>query len=291
MISLLLRTLEGMRRNAALHLSAVGAGAATALLVGLAAIAAMNATRLTSHWGEGTHLVALLRPDVSEDRCEELRARLAERPEVAAVRLVTPRTAWKRLLRGMGARAVGLDDIGPNALPASLEIRLHATQQTHQPAIVAVLQSSAEVEQIDHLGRWAERLGALSRIVRAGFVILALLVAGAGLYIIASATRIGMLTRADEIAVQRLIGADSRFINRPLLLEGLFQGLSASAIALALLYALFRIAAPRISEALGPVLAGIELRFLSPLQAGIGLIIGGCVGLLGSLLALGRGQS
>jgi cell division transport system permease protein len=181
-----------------------------------------------------------------------------------------------------------LDDVAPDLLPASFEIRLASEGGAKLPALVALLTSLPGVAHIDHLGSWAARLDAIASLLQGGLLMLTLFVTLAGLYVVASATRIGILSRAEEIRIQRLLGGSDRFVNAPLLLEGLIQGCVAVALALALLYALFAFIAPRIDDALAPLTAGAHLQFFGPAQIAVALLAGGAIGLLGSRLAISQ---
>ena len=85
----------------------------------------------------------------------------------------------------------------------------------------------------------------------------------------------------------RLVGARESFIRAPFFLEGLLQGFSAGALALALLWGMHLAALVHIEmplAGLGPA----RFSFLPPL-ASWGLVTGGTViGLLGSAFALSR---
>lgn len=282
------RTTDAMKASPLLQISAIGAITATTVIVGLAAVAALNATRLTAHWGQGSHVVVQLRDDIAAAEVDRLRTVLAARPEVSDIRLVTQREALHRLQRALGSQSGLLDDLTPDLLPASLEIRLTSSPHTELQALLALLGSLPEVEHVDHLGSWAERIDALAGLARGSLLLLALLVTVAGIYIVASATRIGMLSRAEEIRIQRLLGGTDRFVNAPLMIEGLIQGCVAVGLALALLYAMFAFAAPQIDDTLALLASGARLQFFGPGQIGIALCAGGTIGLVGSRLAIGQ---
>jgi cell division protein FtsX len=72
------------------------------------------------------------------------------------------------------------------------------------------------------------------------------------------------------------------------LIEGALQGLVGAAVACALLYLMFQIAAPRVEELMAAALSRVELGFLTPLQLICGVGAGALLGLLGSRLAVGR---
>jgi cell division transport system permease protein len=101
------------------------------------------------------------------------------------------------------------------------------------------------------------------------------------LFAIASATiRLAVHARADEIQIQRLVGAGASFIRLPFYLEGALQGGLAAGVALALLYGLYRLGLPLLREPLAYLLGQSQPSFF-----GAGAIVG--LAALGVALGLG----
>ena len=124
--------------------------------------------------------------------------------------------------------------------------------------------------------------------LRLGGLLLALIVAGACLYIVGTTIRLGVFARREEIEILKLVGATDRFVRGPFLLEGALQGFLGAALALALLFTAHRIAAPRVEAALSVALSHLRIEFLPIAQLSLGLAAGALLGLLGSRIALGR---
>jgi cell division transport system permease protein len=100
--------------------------------------------------------------------------------------------------------------------------------------------------------------------------------------IIGVTIRLTILQRAREIAVMRVVGASNWFVRGPFLLEGIVKGMLGGVLALALsymAYLLFR------GDGTGP-LAG--LAFFQPVHMLALLVFGVVLGLLGSLVSVGR---
>jgi cell division transport system permease protein len=87
-----------------------------------------------------------------------------------------------------------------------------------------------------------------------------------------------VLQRSREIAIMRLVGATDGFIRLPFLLEGLLKGLLGGAGALGLSYGAWAL----IDSML------IRAAFFTPAQAAAGVAAGGLLGLVGSLVSVGR---
>jgi cell division transport system permease protein len=283
------QALRGMRRSPLIQLASVGALAVALLLIGLAALGSINLDRLAQHWGSGRELTVFLHPQTAEARVAALERLLVARPEIAKVRRVTSKEAHARLKASLGDQQQLLDGVAASLLPPSLEVEL-TTPSSHKSLtpLLALLRSAPGVEEVEYLGRWAERLGGIVNVARDGSLIIALIVALACLYVVAMTIRLGVFARRDEIEIQRLVGATGGFVRTPFLIEGFVQGLVGAGIALAVLYALFERAAPAVEGALGAVLSQLSLVFLGPQQLLLGILGGALLGLCGSGLALGR---
>ena len=283
------QTMRGMRSAPLIQLAAVGAIAMGLLLVGLAVVVSFNVDQLTSKWGRGTQLTIYLKAGASKKQVAALSRLLSQRKEIAAVKAVSSKQARARLKESLGTRASLVDEIEADFLPASLEVRLseNVDHQRVKP-LLAVIGAANAVEEIDYLGKWAERLGALVTLLRHGGFLIALIVALACLYIVASTIRLGVYARRDEIEIQKLVGATDGFVRTPFMLEGALQGIFGGLLAAGLLYLLFRGVAPDIEGVLSTILARIQFAFLSPLHLTIGIVGGALVGVAGSALAMGR---
>jgi cell division transport system permease protein len=286
----LARAWDGARRAPLVQAVAVGCIALTLLLVGVVGLAALNLGRLATGWGADTQLTVYLEDGTAAARAQKIAAALARLPGVTGVRMVDGHQAWERLRRSLGARADLLDGVEEGFLPASIEVSL-------KPGVAEVLRAhpaferlkrTAGVEDVELMGAWSERLGALRRLLDGIGWAVAALVAFACLYIVGATIRLGLFARREEIAIWRLVGATNGFVRAPFLVEGGLQGALGTGLAAALLYALFRVGAPRLESVLGGWLASGPLGFFSAAQLALAIAAGTLLGLCGSALAVGR---
>jgi cell division transport system permease protein len=284
------RAWQGARRAPLVQAVAVGCIALTLALVGVVALTAVNVRRLATGWGADVQLTVYLEDGTAPARANKIAAALARLPGVTGVRMVDGHQAWERLRRSLGARADLLDGVEEGFLPASIEVSL-------KPGVAEVLRAhpaferlkrTAGVEDVELMGAWSQRLGALRRLLDGiGWAVAALVVLTC-VYIVGATIRLGLFARREEIAVWKLVGATDGFVQAPFLVEGGLQGALGTALAAVLLYGLYRLGAPRVEEALGGWVAAGPLGFFTPLQLGAALLFGTGLGLVGSAVALGR---
>ena len=142
------------------------------------------------------------------------------------------------------------------------------------------------VEYAVLLIRSAEGYARLVRIVEwvgAGLGAFLLLVLGA---IVASTVRLSLHARADEIQIQRLVGAGGWFVRLPFCLEGALQGLLAAAFALLVLRGTFALGLPLLGDALAWALGGRPAVFFGAGEAAALVALGVLLGLGGALASL-----
>lgn len=281
------QTLRGVRSSLLVQLASTGAMAVGLVLVGLAILSASNVDRLTQRWGRGIGVVAYLKPSTAPARAEALCQVLRGRPEVLSVHYVSSAAAFERLGESLGGRRGLLEGVETDFFPSSIEIRLGTDPDQARP-LLGFLNASPLIEEVDQMGAWVRRLGALAGLLRLAGLGLALVVGLACLYIVASTIRLGVYARREEIEILKLVGATNAFVRVPFLLEGVLQGLLGAGIAVGILYLAFRGVAPQIEELLSSALTRAPLQFFAPAQLAVGAAIAAAIGLLGSRLALGR---
>jgi cell division transport system permease protein len=284
------RVLAGARDKPLIQLVAVGTIALSLLLVGVVELTVLNVRQLSRGWGGDVQMTVYLEDGVTAARAHKVAAALGKLPGVVAVRTVDAHEAWTRLRRSLGSRADLLDGVEEGFLPSSIEVSL-------KPGVAEVLRAhpaferlrhTAGVEDVELMGSWASRLHDIERLLSVAGWAVAALVLCACLYIVGSTIRLGVFARRDEIEIWKLVGATNGFVKAPFLVEGGLQGALGTGLAVALLYAFYRLASPRVEAVLGGWLASGPLGFFTPMQLGVAIPGGALLGLCGSALALGR---
>jgi cell division transport system permease protein len=214
----------------------------------------------------------------------ELEPLLAGIAGLASVEFVSPDDALRKLRFELGRDADLLDGLPRNPLPASFELGVLPSHRTPERlrALAGAIEGLPGVAEVRYGADWAESYARVIGILEVvgltlgGFL---LLVLGA---IVAGTVRLAVHSRADEIEIQRLVGAGGLFVRLPFYLEGALQGGAAAALALAVLYGLYRLGLPMLREPLEFLVGRAELVFFGPLEVAL---------LFGVALALGIGAA
>jgi cell division transport system permease protein len=197
-------------------------------------------------------------------------------------------TDFRRKIRGQESLLEGLKT---NPLPASFQLRIREQYQTADALghLAASLKRIEGVEDVLYGQEWVERLTSLIEVMKILGIVIGGVLAVASLFIVANTIRMAVYARAQEIEIMRLVGATRAYIQIPLILEGALQGGLGAALALGLLYALFRGTLWQLGTAASMIFAGTELtQFLEAeyrmAMVGLGALLGG----VGSLVAVRR---
>ena len=116
---------------------------------------------------------------------------------------------------------------------------------------------------------------AVGLVIGLAFAIVAIVIIGVTI-------RITVLQRAREIAIMRLVGATNHFIRGPFLLEGAMKGVLGGGLAIMMCWLTLQV----FRSTAGDVAGGLV--FFGAGQQGAVLAFGTLIGLMGSLLSVGR---
>ena len=278
-------TLRGLRGSPVTTAVAIVTIAVSLVLVGAFELLLRNMEDLLDDFGRDLHVTAYLEDGLPDAEAKQLASVLLTVEGVESVRPVSKDEALARFKSGMGADL--LDGLEENPLPASIEIQLVPEQRT--PAgMRIVVELIRGLPGIDDLGSgqdWVEGYLRALAVVRGIGVGLSFILAFAALLIVTNTIRLAVYARRDELDILRLVGASRAFTNTPFIAEGVAQGAAGGALAVLLLYGIFRLVLPGLEFGFEVVL-GSAPRFF---QAGEMLLLvgqGALLGLIGSIAAV-----
>jgi cell division transport system permease protein len=283
---------RGLRSAPAVFAVSVATMAAGLCVLGAYLLVVQNMRGVLASFGDELRVVVYLAPgtDPAVEAVAELHSALAARAGVTSVEWISPAAALERLRRDLGPDADVLDGLQRNPLPGSFEIEVAADHRSPAgvQALVESLRAQAGIDEVRWGQDWVEGYTRLLRAAEWIGVALGALLAGL-LFAIASGTvRLAVHARADEIAIQRLVGAGAGFIRLPFYLEGALQGGLAAGLALGLLWGLWRLGLPLLREPLAYVLGSLQPSFFGPGAALALVALGVALGVGGAALSLLR---
>ena len=223
-------------------LNAIVIGAALALpLVGYSLVD--SARTLATRVAGDAQMSVFMALDAKRPDLDRIEARLRAAPIAASVEFVSKDAGLEALKRHEGLGEV-IATLKGNPLPDAFTVHLKRVAPAEVEAFATALRAEGKITHVQLDAVWLKRLDRFLGVGRAAVSLLALLLGLAFVAITFNTIRMQIVTRREEIAVSRLVGATAATIRRPFFylgaLTGLLGGLVAWGIAVATLAAFGR---------------------------------------------------
>jgi len=288
---LLDETFINFRRGGWGVVASIGAFTVAFLVTGIFLLLTLNLSIVVARWAEDFQVVVFLHDGNTPDQLTLLRKQLDKELAVREVTYVSKSQAladFRKQIRDQGSLLEGLKD---NPLPASFQFRIHKKYQTADALrqLAISLKRMEGVEDVLYGQEWIERLTGIIQVMKILGIVIGGVLGVTSLFIVANTVRLAVYARAEEIEIMRLVGATRAYIQLPLILEGSFQGGVGAALALGVLYALFRATLWQLGTSAPTIFSESEMgQFLEAgyqmAMVGTGALLGG----VGSLVAVRR---
>ncbi|MCZ6670653.1 MAG: permease-like cell division protein FtsX [Acidobacteria bacterium] len=250
-----------------------------------------NLGAVIGRWSEQIQVSVFLADEADSRTTETLTRILRAAPEAESFEFVSKEEALERFRADFSRLGQLTGSLEENPLPASFEVRVAAGFRTPEAvaALAGRLKAVPGVPMVRYDFEWIRKLNFLIRWIRYGGWSLAGLLILASVVAISNAISLSLFSRRSDIEIMRLVGATSRYIRGPFLLEGAVQGGAGASLALGFLYLIVilfgKFGLPLIQH---PLLDLFPYSYL-PLPQWIGVLAGGvAMGLAGSLLSVRR---
>jgi cell division transport system permease protein len=272
--------LAAFRRTPLLTALSVIAIAFALFVIGLFGLTAFNIRRAIEKVEEKVEIVAYLTDETTAAQLATSRAELAALPAVAQVRHVTKTEALATAMAEMEEFKDVFSDLENNPLPASFEVSMKPGSRSPAEVerVARRIQAYPFVEDVRYGRDWLNTIFMLRRIAGGVAMVIGGAFALVAAIVIATAVRITVFARREEIGIMRLVGATDGFVQRPFLIEGLASGLMGGILAAGLTYVTYKL--------LGSTMFAVE--WLPSEWIVLTVLAGTAFGLISSLIAVRR---
>jgi cell division transport system permease protein len=246
-----------------------------------------NVTALTGNWQSAADITVYMSLDTAAEEAQTLAARIGERPDVAATRLIPSEQALAEFRERSGF-GEALEALSGNPLPHTIVVSPAGGTSADPGPLRAALADEAGVDLVQVDTEWVARLQALLALAGRIANIAAALLAAAVVLVIGNTIRLEINNRRVEIEVMKLVGGTDGFIRRPFLYLGLWYGGAGAVFAwLLIMIALLLLGGP-VDELAALYSSDFRLSGLSARDS-LTLLGGGAgLGWLGAWLAAAR---
>jgi len=272
--------LSAFRRTPLLTALSVIAIAFALFVIGLFGLTAFNIRRAIEKVEEKVEIVAYLTDAATPAQLEAAQQEVKALPQVSQVRYVTKTEALATAMAEMEEFKDVFSDLENNPLPASLEVRLKPGNRSPAEVerVARRIQAYPFVEDVRYGRDWLNTIFLLRRIAAGVAMVIGGAFAVVAAIVIATAVRITVFARREEISIMRLVGATDGFVQRPFLLEGLASGLLGGILAALLTWVTYKL--------LGSTMFSVE--WVPSEWIVVTVLAGTAFGLLSSLVAVRR---
>ena len=284
---LLRETALGLRRGGWMNWAAVSTVAVLLFLFGISLQASWQLGGLINRFGNQLEVSVFLDTGV---QATDLQPLVAKFPQVAEVTAVSKEEAWATLVQDLGLSDLQAATRQLDGNPLVDELQVKAKSPAVVEDLATQLATLTGVDEVRYVNEAVQRVAELNRgLGWVSSVIVGVLTLTA-IAVITTTMRLIVLARRREIEVMQLVGATTRWIYFPFLMQGVTFGLAGAAIAWTFLFGLQQFVGQRLSQQ--PELVqwlsnGLQLHPLqNVLLAAILLSFGSAVGILGTLFAV-----
>jgi cell division transport system permease protein len=270
-------------------LAVVTIGVALGLLATFAVVVA-NLARVADTMGQDVEIAAYLSPTTTATIGQARAVDVARWPEIQRSRFLTSTQAMDAFRLALGSDAAILEGLPADVMPPTLELQLapRAWRVVELESLAARLDALPGIDEVRYGQEDLERIHALLGFARVVAVVVAVVLCMAVILIVSNTIRLTVYARRDEIEIMSLIGGTDAFIRAPFLIEGAIQGVAGGLVAALGLVVLQGVLEAGIKQGLSYAYGPIELEFMPfPFVGGL-LALGVLLGLIGSLLAVGK---
>lgn len=250
-------------------------------------LALENLARLQGSVQASHDVTVFLAPGTPAAQVEALVARLRARADVQQVQRVSPGQALDHLRREPDF-AAAIDALGEEAARAALPEVLHLMPRGDASTLVASVQALPGVERVQYDAVWQQRLQHWLALGTRLVQVLAVLLGLGAVLVVGNTVRLDIQARSEEISVLLMLGASEGFVRRPFLYLGLWYGLAAGALALALLRVIGILVQPPLDALAASYGSRFTLQGPALPDSLALLLVAILLGWLGALLAVGR---
>lgn len=223
----------------AAHLTTVVSVSLVLIIIGIMALSSIGASVETRRLKEKVEVSVVMADSVTDDRANQVCARLASQPFVLEPRVITSREALEQWTADTGENLEELFGINPLSPEIVFRLRAGYTSAKGMASVAASLKAIPGVAEValpdtamlEAMNSNIERLTLIL-----GAIALAMLVIS--LVLINNTVHLAVYARRFTIHTMQLVGATDGFIRRPYVLNNLMTGMISGIVASGVLAAL-----------------------------------------------------
>ena len=275
-------------RNFSLSLASISSTTITLIIVGLAILFTYNVNSITRHIEDVLTVVVFIDKDVDETQTDELINEIKQNSNVieSSFEYKSKDDLKKQLSSNENLKSV-LETLDENPLQATIVFKVKDVKKINETA--NEVKGYNYVDQVKYGETLASKLVSMLEVIRNTCIITVIALICVTMFLISNTIKITIFSRRQEISIMRLVGTSNTVIKLPFLVEGFIIGMIGSIIPVLLTifgYMFFYdyVGGNLFSE----LIVLVRPEAIVYKTSLVLLIVGGLVGMFGSLSAVRR---
>jgi len=192
--------------------------------------------------GDELRLIIYVEEDVSPAIQPMISKKITDFGDVEKIVFISKEKAFKRLGEQLDSEKDVLEDLGADFLPPSIEVYPQRSLRnlTRLKEFSNYLATLPGAQKVQYGQNWVERFGYFTELLRVVVILSGILLVMATVFMVSYTIRLTVVAKESELEVLRLVGASNSYIQTPLLIEGILQGIMGAVVGMGLLFAIFK---------------------------------------------------
>lgn len=285
-------TFVGIWRNKGLASLSIISITAVLILFGIVLLLVLNMTKVIAETGDKVDAVVVyLTEDATDDQINTIIGEAEKTKNIDSVHFVSEEEALEKFKGSLDIEANDeyiFDILEEFPLPRSVEFKVIEVEKSDE--VVSAVHDLEGVDVIEYPNELIGKIVQMTQWVKILGVIVVGILLVIAIILIHNTIKAALSNRQREIEIMQYVGATRGYIVRPFLMEGIFFGLIASAISVALVYFGYELIYMNVEHRFATLLG---MHFVSPegIIKDMSIIfacLGIGIGYLGSALSLKR---
>lgn len=226
---------KNLWNNRLMSLASIGVLVSCMLLIGAAALLAVNVSSVVDELEDQSEAIVYLDDNTTDDDQARIRKAIIATGKIATVEFVPKGEALSEMMSAMGDEGLLFEAYKEdNNLPDSYRITFDDVSDLE--STVAAIENIDGVLSVSAMTEVANVITGLKKMAYVGGVIIIGLLIAVSLMIVGNTIKITVFSRRREVNIMKYVGATNGFIRLPFIVEGMSLGVISGAISYGLIY-------------------------------------------------------
>lgn len=226
---------KNLWNNRLMSLASIGVLVSCMLLIGAAALLAVNVSSVVDELEDQSEAIVYLDDNTTDDDQARIRKAIIATGKISTVEFVPKGEALSEMMSAMGDEGLLFEAYKEdNNLPDSYRITFDDVSDLE--STVAAIENIDGVLSVSAMTEVANVITGLKKMAYVGGVVIIGLLIAVSLMIVGNTIKITVFSRRREVNIMKYVGATNGFIRLPFIVEGMSLGVISGAISYGLIY-------------------------------------------------------